>query len=103
MINRLAEVFAATRAAPTSPRVLGTDDPIDAPFLAAMCCSSALCDSVAILLDRPVTTIKFFDCNPSPCTSSMIVCSGLDDDATLNWILESAEAVLASWEPDGEA
>jgi hypothetical protein len=61
--NRLAFVLVATSAAPTSPSVLETDEPIGEPLSRISCCNSALWDSTAILLDRPATTIISLECD----------------------------------------
>lgn len=92
-------MFDATSAAPTSPRVLETDEPTGAPDSVMICCSSDVCDSAAILLDRPVITMTFFagvDLEVSLATSSTMVCRGFADDTELNVILLSAMAVLTS-------
>lgn len=57
-ISKLAGVFVATKAAPTSPNVLGTELVIGVCFSEISIASSAWCDSGASLLERPARMIK---------------------------------------------
>lgn len=83
----------ATKAAPTSPNVLGTDELIEDPFAAISALNSALCELTAILLDRPIKIIKVF---PEVAgitwslTSSVMVCNGFEDEWFENVIRERA-------------
>lgn len=95
----------ATRAAPTSPIVLGTEEPIDDPFSVINVASSPLYESTAMRLDLPARTINVLPaevCAISLFTMSATVRRGLVEERLLNVMRERAKDVLAVCDIDGK-
>lgn len=107
--SKLASTLDATRAAPTSPRVFGTELPRCDPRLVSSVRNSAPRGSTAIRLDRPRRAINERDAADasvddaavtSALMSSTAVCKGFADEVDVNETLPSAVRVAGESECD---
>jgi hypothetical protein len=103
MISKLALTLAATRAAPTSPNVLGALEPIDELVSETILRSSEPRDSTAKRLERPAMTMTVFPSLlamvwvASALTSSTTLCKGFSEDMVEKVILVRAEVMALEW------